>query len=100
MFKKLTKLSKLFPIIVGLFVTINFMPTIASALTLSQSGGFGISGTITSPPPTTAATITNPTNGQSFTNLAVLQIVQMIAIVLVLIYLLVQIILWLRITIA
>jgi hypothetical protein len=44
------------------------MPVAASATSLSGSNSFGITGTITSPPPTTAATITNPTNGQTFTS--------------------------------
>ena len=42
--------------------------TLANAQTLSGNGAYGISGTITSPPPSTAATIANPTNGQTFTN--------------------------------
>ena len=70
MFKKLN-CARLFLAVIGvLFVTTSIVPA-ASALTLSQSSGFGISGTITAPAPTTAATITNPTNGQSFTNVPI-----------------------------
>lgn len=36
-----------------------------------QSGSVGLEGTISSPPPTRGATITNPTNGRSFTTLPV-----------------------------
>jgi len=42
-----------------------------NATTLSGNGAFGIAGTITSPAPSTAATISTPTNGQSFTNLPI-----------------------------
>ncbi len=45
--------------------------TLANAQTLSANGAYGISGTITSPPPSTAATIANPTNGQTFTNVPI-----------------------------
>jgi hypothetical protein len=70
MFKKLNCARLLLAVIGVLFVTTSIVPA-ASALTLSQSSGFGISGTITAPAPTTAATITNPTNGQSFTNVPI-----------------------------
>src|SRR5665213_1484212 len=33
-----------------------------------QTGSVGVEGTITSPPPTVAATISTPTNGQSFSS--------------------------------
>lgn len=36
-----------------------------------QSGSVGLEGTISSPPPSRAATITNPTNGRSFSSLPV-----------------------------
>jgi len=70
MFSKLNRARLLLAVISVAFVTANLVP-VADALTLSQSSGFGISGTITSPPPTTAATISNPTNGQSFTTLPI-----------------------------
>lgn len=43
----------------------------ASALTNPQSGSTGLSGIIGSPPPTTAATISSPTQGQVFTTLPI-----------------------------
>jgi hypothetical protein len=68
MFKKLTS-AKTF---IVLFVSFLFANTLvlgsATALTLSGNGAYGISGTITSPPPSTAPTISSPTNGQSFTS--------------------------------
>lgn len=71
MLKKLSNPTSFLALVFGLFFTANIVPTITSATTLSQSNGFGISGTITSPPPTTSATITTPSNGQSFSNLPV-----------------------------
>ena len=44
------------------------MVTPVSALTNPQSGSTGLVGTIPSPPPSTGATISSPTNGQSFTS--------------------------------
>jgi hypothetical protein len=67
----LRKLIFLYLVIVSSLVTCGLTPAVASAVTLTQSDGFGISGTITSPPPTSAATITTPTNGQIFTSLPI-----------------------------
>jgi hypothetical protein len=71
MFKKSFRVRLLLPIFAALFLATSLTPAVASALTLSQSSGFGIAGTITSPPPTSAATITTPTNGQTFTTVPV-----------------------------
>ncbi len=43
----------------------------ALALTNPEKGGVGVQGTISSPPPTTAPTISTPTNGATFTTLPV-----------------------------
>jgi hypothetical protein len=42
-----------------------------NALSLTGNGAFGIAGTITSPAPTSAATISTPTSGQSFTSVPI-----------------------------
>lgn len=52
---------------VGLLMLVPFRMINAA----EESGSIGIEGTISSPPPTTAATISSPTNGQSFTTLPV-----------------------------
>lgn len=71
MFKKHICLKLLLVLASLLLMVTSLMPVLVDATTLSQSNGFGISGTITSPPPTTAATITTPSNGQSFTSVPV-----------------------------
>ncbi|HUC95687.1 MAG TPA: hypothetical protein VMR76_01880 [Candidatus Saccharimonadia bacterium] len=47
------------------------MVVAANLPTSPQSGSYGIAGTIRESPPTTAATISTPTNNQSFTNLPI-----------------------------
>lgn len=54
-------------ILVGLFT----VSTSVSAIENPQSGGVGVQGTISSPPPTTAPTISTPGNGATFTTLPV-----------------------------
>ncbi len=49
--------------VVGLSVTLT--PGVSHATTMTQSGALGLSGTISVPPPTQAATITIPNNGQT-----------------------------------
>lgn len=71
------KLARLNAFIAAIWLTILIsLSGVASASALApltyptnpQSGGTGLSGTIPSPPPTQAATIAIPTNGQSFTS--------------------------------
>jgi hypothetical protein len=71
MFRRLIYLKYISSLLVGLFILNGLMSSVANASTLTQNNAFGISGTITSPPPSTAATITTPTNGQVFTNLPI-----------------------------
>ncbi|HEY5268285.1 MAG TPA: PKD domain-containing protein [Candidatus Saccharimonadales bacterium] len=67
-FNRLNYIPILIIILLGLS---SLEPFIANATTLSGTNGFGISGTITSPPPSTAATIATPTNGQQFSQLPI-----------------------------
>ncbi|HUD07239.1 MAG TPA: hypothetical protein VMR34_05110 [Candidatus Saccharimonadales bacterium] len=65
-----TSRRKLFiRLLLGLVILAVFAVVVsrASASTLSGSGSVGLTGTIPSPPPSTAATISSPTNGQVFT---------------------------------
>jgi hypothetical protein len=58
-------------LVIALFGLV-FMTPIASAQVQNpQSGSVGLQGTISQPPPTQAATISIPNNGQSFTNLPI-----------------------------
>jgi hypothetical protein len=54
-------------ILVGFFL----LPSTVFAIENPQSGGVGVQGTISSPPPTTAPTISTPGNGATFTTLPV-----------------------------
>jgi hypothetical protein len=53
------------------FLVLGASPTSAQTSDPEQSGSVGLSGTISSPPPEVGATISNPTNGQSFTEVPV-----------------------------
>lgn len=65
-------LSLIFPSVVSLFAVISLLPDRAQSVYAAQeSGSVGIEGRISSPPPSQAATISIPTNGQSFTELPV-----------------------------
>jgi hypothetical protein len=55
-----------------IFVSLLFMSSVVKAqATQSQDGGVGLEGKISSPPPTSAPSISTPTNGQVFTTLPV-----------------------------
>lgn len=53
------------------FLVLGAQPTSAQSTDPVQSGSVGLTGTISSPPPTVGATITLPTNGQTFTEVPV-----------------------------
>lgn len=56
-------------VIAGLFLTVG--KDVLAQSDPTQEGSVGLSGTISSPPPTQGATITTPTNGQVFTSLPI-----------------------------
>lgn len=53
------------------FLVLGAQPVSAQTSDPEQSGSVGLTGTISSPPPTQGATITIPTNGQTFTEVPV-----------------------------
>lgn len=57
--------------IAAFFLVLGAQPAHAQTSDPVQSGSVGLTGTISSPPPTQGATITVPTNGQSFTDVPV-----------------------------
>lgn len=57
--------------VAAFFLVLGAQPASAQSSGPEQSGSVGLTGTISSPPPTTGATITLPTNGQSFTELPI-----------------------------
>jgi hypothetical protein len=60
-------------ILIGLVCLIFAIPAVAHAANTNpvQTGSVGIDGTVASPPPTQAATITVPVNGQTFSSLPI-----------------------------
>ncbi len=57
--------------IAAFFLVLGAQPAHAQTSDPVQSGSVGLTGTISAPPPTQGATITVPTNGQSFTDVPV-----------------------------
>ncbi len=57
--------------VAAFFLILGSQPTNAQSSDPVQSGSVGLTGTISAPPPTEGATITVPTNGQSFTEMPV-----------------------------
>lgn len=57
--------------VAAFFLVLGAQPASAQSSDPEQSGSVGLTGTISSPPPTTGATITLPTNGQSFTEVPI-----------------------------
>lgn len=65
-------LSLLLPCLLSTFTVFNLITSTVPAVHAAQeSGSVGIEGRISSPPPSQAATISIPTNGQSFTELPI-----------------------------
>jgi hypothetical protein len=57
--------------VAAFFLVLGAQPASAQSSDPVQSGSVGLTGTISSPPPTTGATITLPTNGQTFTEVPI-----------------------------
>jgi hypothetical protein len=57
--------------IAAFFLVLGAQPAHAQSSDPEQSGSVGLTGTISAPPPTQGASITFPTNGQSFTEMPV-----------------------------
>ncbi|MDZ7744732.1 MAG: hypothetical protein U5K77_03160 [Candidatus Saccharibacteria bacterium] len=58
-------------LIIAILMVPFMLPTIAKAQSSEQSGSVGVEGRISSPPPTTGATITSPSNGQTFSEVPI-----------------------------
>ncbi len=57
--------------VAAFFLVLGASPTSAQSSDPEQSGSVGLTGTISAPPPTEGARISNPSNGQSFTEVPV-----------------------------
>lgn len=57
--------------VVALLIVVAFLGSSTSVLAATSSSSVGLTGTISAPPPTTPATITFPTNNQSFTEVPI-----------------------------
>jgi len=69
--KNLSSFTKILFISLAILCVFFVVNSVKAHAQTAESGSIGVEGTISSPPPTQGATISLPTNGQSFTNIPV-----------------------------